>query len=288
MPLRATRTSSSGGDPGAVPRVELLDGNRIPQVGLGLYKTPSALVPDLVRDALDLGYRHFDTATMYDNEAALGRGLATSGISREEVFITTKLWNADHEHDRAVAACHRSLELLGTDYLDLYLIHWPAPRQDRYVEAWEALQTLQADGLVRSIGVSNFHRPHLDRLARHSATTPAVNQVECHPWLQQKELYELHRGRGITTQAWSPLARGRVGHDGDLRTLADRLGRTPAQVALRWQLQRGVVVIPKTVSPDRLVENIALFDFTLDDEAVSTLADMDSGARTGTHPDDRD
>lgn len=277
-----------GVDPDAVPRLQLLDGHLIPQVGLGLYKTPPGLVPGIVRDALRLGYRCFDTATMYGNEQALGQSLASSGIPRDQVFLSTKLWNTDHEHDRAVAACHRSLELLGTEYLDLYLIHWPAPRQDRYLEAWQALESLQAEGLVRSIGVCNFHRPHLDRLAQHSATTPSVNQIECHPWLQQHELSELHRIRGITTQAWSPLARGRVGQDEGLRALADRLGRSVAQIALRWQIQRGVVVIPKTVNPERLADNIGLFDFELDEEALHSLAGMNTGDRTGTHPDDRD
>ena len=271
-----------------VPTVRLHDGRHIPQLGLGLYKTPPDVVPRVVQDAIGLGYRHVDTASMYDNEAALAQGLDSTGLPREEVFITTKLWNSDHGYDEAIRACHRSLERLGTTYLDLYLIHWPAPRQDRYVETWHALETLRSEGLVKSIGVSNFHQPHLDRLEQHSDTTPSVNQIECHPWLQQEELLALHRVRGITTEAWSPLARGRVGRDDVLTAVAKSIGRTPAQVALRWQIHRGIVVIPKTVHHDRLVENSAIFDFDLDEHSLRILSDMDSGERTGTHPDDRD
>lgn len=269
-------------------RVRLRDGLSIPQLGLGIYKTPDAAVPDLVVAAAEAGYRHFDTAAMYDNEGGLGRGLRATGRARDEFFVTTKVLNADHGYTSTLAACRQSLKLLNTEYVDLYLIHWPAPKQDRYLETWRALETLRADGLVRSIGVSNFHQHHIERLKEISDTVPVINQVECHPWLPQRELIAYHQRAGIVTQAWSPLARGRVLDDPTLHELAHELGRTPAQVVLRWHLQRGTVVIPKSVKAHRIRENANIFDFVLLPDHMAQLSQLETGVRTGMDPDERD
>lgn len=270
------------------PRLSLADGKQIPQLGLGIYKTPSAEVPRVVRAAVELGYRHFDTATLYENEDGLGRGVASAGVTRDELYLTSKVLNADHGYESTLAACVRSIALMKCDYLDLYLIHWPAPRQDLYVETWRALEKLKFDGLVMSIGVSNFHIHHLERLAAETQVTPVINQIECHPWLPQNELREHHRSQGIATEAWSPLARGRVLRDRQVQQLAISAGRTPAQIVLRWQLQRGVLVIPKSVHPERMRENSEIFDFELNPTHMRMLDDLETGERTGADPDERD
>jgi 2,5-diketo-D-gluconate reductase A len=268
------------------PLVTLSDGRAIPQLGLGVYKVSDDEATDAVGSALEAGYRHIDTAAFYENEKGVGQAIRQSGLPRHEVFVTSKVWQDDHGYDETRRAFDTSLARLGFDYLDLYLIHWPAPRQNRYVETWRALESLKADGLVRSIGVSNFHPHHLDRLAQEGGETPVINQVELHPWLQQAGVREYDDAHGIATEAWSPLARGRILDDPTLATLASKHGRSPAQIVLRWQLDLGNIVIPKSITPARIRENIDVFDFALDDEDRARIAALDSGQRTGKDPDD--
>jgi 2,5-diketo-D-gluconate reductase A len=267
------------------PVVRLNDGHAIPQLGLGVYKVAEHRAADTVRVALEAGYRHVDTAALYRNEAGVGEGIRRSGIPRDELFVTTKVWNDRHGYDETLRAFDESLGTLGLDRVDLYLIHWPAPRQDRYVETWRALERITADGRATSIGVSNFEPHHLDRLLAESSVTPAVNQVELHPWLPQAELRAYDAAHGILTEAWSPLARGRVLGNPVLDRLAAKHGRTPAQVVLRWHLELGNVVIPKSVTPERIRENLDVFGFSLDAEDLAAIATLESGERTGLHPD---
>ncbi|RZQ62174.1 aldo/keto reductase [Amycolatopsis suaedae] len=258
----------------------------MPQLGFGVFQVPDDETAAAVTAALEAGYRSIDTAAVYGNEGGVGQAIRQSGIPREELFVTTKLWNADQGHDETLKAFEASRQLLGLDYLDLYLIHWPVPERDRYADSWKALEKLLADGRVRAIGVSNFQPSHLRRLAEVSDVVPAVNQIELHPYLQQAELRPFHAERGIVTEAWSPLAKG-----GDLlaeqtiRSLADKHGRTPAQVVLRWHLQLGNVVIPKSVTPSRIRENLDVFGFTLDADDLAALSTLDRDVRTGPHPD---
>ena len=268
--------------------LELNDGHRIPQLGLGVYKVPEVIAADTVQTALEAGYRHVDTAALYANERGVGEGLARVGLPRADVFVTTKVWNDRHGYDETLRAFDESLVKLGLDYVDLYLIHWPAPKQDRYVDAYRALETLRADGRARSIGVSNFHTHHLDRLLAETDVVPAVNQVELHPWLVQTEVRAYNAAHGIRTEAWSPLARGRAIGDPALGTIGARYGRSAAQVVLRWQLQLGNIVIPKSVTPERIRENLDVFDFTLADDDVAEISALDAGERTGKDPDDLD
>lgn len=269
-----------------VPTVELNNGVRIPQVGFGVYKIPDDEVVDALGTAFDAGYRSVDTATLYRNERGVGVAVAQSGLPREEVFVTTKLWNTDHGYDRAMRAFDTSLSLLGLDYVDLYLIHWPVATTDRYVQTWRALEKLAADGRARAIGVSNFQVEHLRRLLEETDVVPAVNQIEVHPWLQQPQLRTFHAAHGIATEAWAPIARGgaRLG-DEVLDRLARKHGKTPAQVVLRWHIELGHVVIPKSVTPARIAENIDVFDFELDEPDLAAMATLDAGQRTGPHPD---
>ncbi|MFD3449071.1 aldo/keto reductase [Microbacteriaceae bacterium 4G12] len=267
------------------PVVPLNDGRTIPQLGLGVYKVADDRTADTVRVALEAGYRHVDTAALYRNEAGVGEGIRQAGIPRDELFITTKVWNDRHGYDETLRAFDESLALLGLDRVDLYLIHWPAPKQDRYVETWRALERIAADGRATSIGVSNFEPHHLDRLLAESGVTPAVNQVELHPWLPQTELRAYDAAHGIVTEAWSPLARGRVLGTPVLDRLAAKHGRTPAQVVLRWHLDLGNVVIPKSVTPERIRENLDVFGFSLDADDLAAIAGLESGERTGLHPD---
>jgi 2,5-diketo-D-gluconate reductase A len=269
------------------PLVTLSDGRAIPQLGLGVYKVSDEEATDAVTHALEVGYRHIDTAAFYENERGVGEAIRASGIARPEVFVTSKVWQSDHGYDET-RAFDTSLEKLGFDYLDLYLIHWPAPKQNRFVETWKALESLKADGVVRSIGVSNFHPHHLDRLAQEGGETPVINQVELHPWLQQVETRAYDAAHGIATEAWSPLARGRILDDPTLNALASKHGRSPAQIVLRWQLDLGNVVIPKSITPERIRENIDVFGFELDDDDRARIATLDSGQRTGKDPDDLD
>ncbi|AUA15453.1 aldo/keto reductase [Streptomyces sp. SID8382] len=269
----------------SVPNVTLHTGLEIPQLGFGVFQVEDEQTTSTVLSAIEAGYRSIDTAAIYGNEAGVGRALATSGVPREELFLTTKLWNADQGYDSALAAFDTSLAKLGTDYVDLYLIHWPTPARDRYLDTWRALEKLLADGRTRAIGVSNFQPAHLERLLDHSGVVPVINQVELHPYLQQRELRAFHAQHDIATEAWSPLAQGALLQDPALDAIARRHGRTPAQVVLRWHLQLGNVVIPKSVTPARIRENIDVFDFTLTAEDIEAINALDRGQRTGPDPD---
>ncbi|MFI8763777.1 aldo/keto reductase [Streptomyces sp. NPDC053792] len=268
-----------------VPTVTLGNGTAIPQLGFGVFQVPDDETAAAVTHALEAGYRSVDTAAIYGNEAGVGRALAASGLAREELYVTTKLWNADQGYDSTLRAFDDSLAKLGLDHVDLYLIHWPAPARDLYVDTWRAIEKLVTDGRVRTAGVSNFQPAHLERLLDSSDLVPAVNQIELHPALQQRELRELHAVHGIVTEAWSPLAQGAVLADPVLTALARRHGKSAAQVVLRWHLQLGNVVIPKSVTPARIRENIDVFDFTLSAEDMRAIAGLDRGLRTGPDPD---
>ncbi|GAA1701337.1 aldo/keto reductase [Streptomyces yatensis] len=269
----------------SVPRLTLHTGLEIPQLGFGVFQVEDAQTTDAVLSAIEAGYRSIDTAAIYGNEAGVGRALATSGVPREELFLTTKLWNADQGYDSTLAAFDASVAKLGTDYVDLYLIHWPTPARDRYLDTWRALEKLLADGRTRAIGVSNFQPAHLQRLLDHSGVVPVINQVELHPYLQQGQLRDFHAQHKIATEAWSPLAQGALLQDPALAAIAQRHGKTPAQVVLRWHLQLGNVVIPKSVTPARIRENIDVFDFTLTPEDIEAINALDRGQRTGPDPD---
>lgn len=271
-----------------IPSLSLNDGTTIPQLGLGVYKVPEKSVADVVTTAIDAGYRHIDTATLYANEKGVGEGIRRSGIDRDELYLTTKVWNSDHGFDSTLRAFDTSMELLGVDVLDLYLIHWPAPTQNRYVDTWRALERLKEEGRTRSIGVSNFHPHHLERLFDETSIVPAVNQIELHPWLPQSESRAFHEAHGIITEAWSPLARGGILDNPTLDMIAEKHGVSAAQVVLRWHLQLGNVVIPKSVTPSRIAENIDVLGFELDDDDITGIATLESGERTGRDPDDLD
>lgn len=269
-----------------IPTVKLNNGVEMPQLGFGVFQVPDEETTAAVKAALDAGYRSIDTAAIYGNEAGVGKALAESGIARDELFITTKLWNSEQGYDATLKAFDASLAKLGLEHLDLYLIHWPTPERDLYRDTWKAFEKLYADGRVRAIGVSNFQPAHLDRLADAGSVTPAVNQVEVHPYLQQAEVREYDAKHGIATEAWSPLAKGGdlLGEDA-VKALASKHGRTPAQIVLRWHLQLGNVVIPKSVTPSRIKENLDVFGFTLSEEDIASLTVLDRGERTGPDPD---
>jgi 2,5-diketo-D-gluconate reductase A len=268
-----------------VPYLDLNDGNRIPQLGFGVFQVPAEDTAESVSRALHTGYRSIDTAAAYGNEAGVYDGLLTSGLDRGEVFITTKLANPEHGRDRARHAFEQSLEKLGGEYIDLYLIHWPIPSKDLYVETWETLCALKDAGSVRSVGVSNFQIEHLERIIDATGVVPAVNQIELHPRLQQPELRRYHSEHGIVTEAWSPLGKGQLLDDPTIEEIAARHGRSPAQVVLRWHVQLGNVVIPKSVTPSRIEENFSLFDFELSDDDMDKLSELSRGERTGPDPD---
>ncbi|MEE7547291.1 aldo/keto reductase [Xanthomonas sp. Kuri4-1] len=268
-----------------IPSLRLNDGHRIPQFGLGVWQTPADETAYVVRTAFDLGYRHIDTAAIYGNEEGVGRAIAGAGLPRDSLFVTTKLWNAEQGRERARKALDASLGKLGLDYVDLYLIHWPCPGKDLFVETWQALVQAQQDGKVRSIGVSNFRAQDIDRLVEASGVTPAVNQIELHPLLQQAELRAYATSRGIVTESWSPLAQGGelLGH-ATLQAIAAKHGKSTAQVILRWHVQLGLVVFPKSATPARIAENAAIFDFALDDEDMARIGALDAGTRLGPDP----
>lgn len=269
----------------SIPRLRLNDGHFIPQLGLGVWQTPAEQTARVVGAAFALGYRHIDTAAIYGNESGVGQAIAASGLKRDELFITTKLWNADQGREQAQHALDASLARLGLDYVDLYLIHWPCPANDRFVASWEALIQAQRDGKARSIGVSNFRAQDIERIVAASGVVPAVNQIELHPLLQQTELRHYGAAHGILTEAWSPLAQGgELLTEPRLRTIAERLGKSVAQVILRWHLQLGLVVFPKSVTPARIAENAAIFDFELEADDMATITTLDAGHRLGPDP----
>jgi 2,5-diketo-D-gluconate reductase A len=268
-----------------IPTLTLNNGIEIPQLGFGVFQVPDAETRAAVTSALEAGYRSIDTAAIYGNEAGVGQAIADSGIDRDELFVTTKLWNADQGYDSTLQAFDASLAKLGLDFVDLYLIHWPTPARDLYGESWRAIEKLVADGRIRAAGVSNFQPAHLRRLLDGGSLVPAVNQIELHPGLQQNELRALHTELGIVTEAWSPLAQGAVLDEPALTAIAERHGKSAAQVVLRWHLQLGNVVIPKSVTPSRIRENADVFDFALTDDELTAIGALDRGLRTGPDPD---
>jgi 2,5-diketo-D-gluconate reductase A len=273
----------------AVPTIELNDGRSVPQLGFGVFKVRPEDTEEAVLRALEVGYRHIDTAEMYGNEKEVGEALRASGLARDEVYVTSKLDNGFHRPDDARRAFEQTLTDLGVDVVDLFLIHWPLPaRYDGdYVSTWRTLEAFRADGRSRSIGVSNFQVAHLERLAAECEVVPAVNQIELHPYLLNAEVAAYGAERGIATEAWSPLAKGAVAEDPAIAGIAERLGRTPAQVVLRWHIEQGYIVFPKSTTPSRIAENFALFDFELgpgDAEAIEAL-DRGEAGRTGPNPD---
>ena len=271
-----------------VPTVELNDGRTIPQLGFGVFQIPPEETAQAVGRALEVGYRHVDTAQMYGNEREVGEGIRASGLDRAEVFVTSKLSNSRHRPGEAREAFDETLSKLGSDYVDLFLIHWPLPTlyDGDYVSTWTTLEEFHADGRARSIGVSNFEPEHLERLAAECEVVPAVNQIELHPYFQNEDVRRYGEAHGIATQAWSPIAQGEVLDDPAIGEIAERLGRSPAQVVLRWHLQRGSIVFPKSTTPARIEENFALFDFELETEDVGRIDALDRGeaGRTGPHP----
>jgi len=268
-----------------VPSITLDNGVEIPQLGLGVWQVEDEIVTDVVTTAFEAGYRHVDTAAIYGNETGVGRAIAAADLPRDELFITTKLWNSDQGYDSTLQAFDASLDKLGLEYVDLYLIHWQSLKRDKYVDTWKAFEQLYADKRVRAIGVSNFHEPALRRLFEETTIRPAVNQIELHPALPQDELRAFNAENDIVTESWSPLAQGELLSQPALRTIAGKHGKTPAQVVIRWHLQLGNVVIPKTVTPGRIRENIAVFDFQLDNDDMAAIADLETGVRTGGDPD---
>jgi 2,5-diketo-D-gluconate reductase A len=273
----------------SIPSLILNNSVPIPQLGYGVFLIPPDETARAVTTALEAGYRLIDTAQGYRNEQAVGEALANSDVPRDEIFVTTKLVNGQHGYDQALVAFDASMERLGIEVLDLFLIHWPLPMFDQYVETWRAFERLLADGRVHSIGVSNFEIEHLERLAIETDITPALNQVELHPQFPQGELREYHDSHGILTEAWGPLAQNRgLLDDPRVVEIAAKQGRTPAQVVLRWHIQIGNVVIPKSVTPQRINENIDVFDFELDDADMETFTQLDVGRRLGPHPNEFD
>jgi 2,5-diketo-D-gluconate reductase A len=270
-----------------VPDLALNNGQTIPQLGFGVFKIDPAETAQAVGLALDVGYRHIDTAEAYGNEKGVGEAIRASGLDRADVYVTSKLHNGAHEPDDARAAFDGTLKELGFDYVDLFLIHWPLPTLygADFVSTWRVLEEFYADGRARSVGVSNFQVPHLRRLAAETDVVPAVNQIEVHPYLTNEDVRAYGAEHGILTEAWSPIARGRVLDDPTVSAIAQRVGRTAAQVTLRWHIQRGDVVFPKSTTPSRIKQNFELFDFELTDADMAAISALDRGERTGPDPD---
>jgi 2,5-diketo-D-gluconate reductase A len=267
-----------------IPQIDLRGGAHIPQLGFGVFLVAPDETAEAVSHALSTGYRHIDTAAAYRNEAAVGQAIRSSGIDRGEIFLTTKCFNDDHGYEQAKRAFHASLQRLEMDYVDLYLIHWPVPAHDLYVETWKAFIELRDEGLIRTIGVSNFQPAHLERLIAETGETPAINQIELHPYFQQRGLLHEHQELGIVTESWSPLARGEALEDPVIVEIAEAHSKTSAQVILRWHLQLGKVVIPKSVTPKRIEQNFEVFDFELTAEQMQAIDDLDEGRRIGPDP----
>jgi 2,5-diketo-D-gluconate reductase A len=273
----------------AVPNITLNDGNTIPQLGFGVFQIEPENTVEAVSEALEIGYRHIDTAEMYGNEREVGEAIRASGLDRSDVYVTSKLSNAFHEPQDAREAFDRTLSDLGFDYVDLFLIHWPLPTlyDGDFMSTWRALEEFKRDGRARSIGVSNFQIEHLEQLAAETDTVPAVNQIEVHPYFTNEAVREYGREHGIVTEAWSPIAQGGVLEDSTITRIADKVGKTPAQVVLRWHIQRGDIIFPKSVTPSRMKENFELFDFELEQGDVDEISALDRGedGRTGPNPD---
>lgn len=267
-----------------VPTITLNDGATIPQLGFGVWQVPADEAETVVAEALKVGYRHIDNAAVYGNEEGVGRAIAASGIPREELFITTKVWVSDFKAGNTKQALRTSLEKLGLDYVDLYLIHWPSPADEAYLDAWKAMEEMQAEGLTRSIGVSNFLPEHLERVAEAGTVIPAINQVEIHPALQQRDYQEANERHGIATQAWSPLAQGAVFEDEPVVAAAEAHGVSPAQVVIRWHLQRGRILFPKSVTPERIASNFDVFGFELSETELAAIDGLERDGRTGPNP----
>jgi 2,5-diketo-D-gluconate reductase A len=270
------------------PLMPLVDGNTIPQLGLGVYKVENELAAPLVAHALENGYRLIDTASMYENEVGVGEGISASGLPREEVIVATKFWMDGLGFENTLKEFDKSLKALKLDYLDLYLIHWPAPKRGLlYVDSWKAMEKLKNEGVIRSIGVCNFHTHHIDEILKVAEHVPVLNQIELHPWLTQEKVLEYDTSHKIITQAWSPLARGNILEEPMLEALAKKHGKSVAQVVLRWHIQRGVAVIPKSNSKERIIENMNVFDFELSQEQMASITALNTNSRTGVDPEDR-
>jgi 2,5-diketo-D-gluconate reductase A len=269
----------------AVPTIKLNDGVEIPQLGFGVFQVPPEDTKKATLEALEVGYRHIDTAEMYGNEKGVGEAVAESGIPRDEIFVTSKLNNSFHAREDALGAFDTTMETLGFESLDLFLIHWPLPAVGGFVETWKAMEEMKASGRVRSIGVSNFQPAHLQRLFDETETVPSVNQIEVHPYLTNEVARAFNTEHGIATEAWSPIAQGGVLTDPVITEIAERVSRSAAQVTLRWHIQRGDIVFPKSVTRSRVEENFALFDFELTDADIDAIAKLNRDERTGPDPD---
>lgn len=269
-----------------VPKISLHDGNSMPQLGFGLWQVSDIEAEKAALEAIRCGYRSIDGAAIYQNEAGLGRALQHKTVKREDLFITTKLWNDDQGYDSTLTAFETSMKKLELDYLDLYLVHWPSPHREKYVQTWKALIELQKRGRVKSIGVSNFHKTHLERIVQETGVVPTVNQIELHPYFQQNELRAFHKKHNIATESWSPLGQGKILQDEVLTSIGKKHNKTVAQVILRWHLESELIAIPKSITPSRIQENFDVFDFKLDDEDMKLIAGLDKPTgRIGPDPD---
>ncbi|WP_281186205.1 aldo/keto reductase [Nocardia crassostreae] len=268
-----------------IPSIVLNDGQVMPKLGFGVFQVAADVAVNTVATALQVGYRSIDTAAVYRNEAETGRAISESGLPRDEIFVTTKVWNDHQGYDATLRAFDESMKLLGLDHLDLYLIHWPIAQANLYVDTFRALQALKSQGRITSIGVSNFQRPHLERIIAETGETPVVNQIELHPYLSQPDLRAFHAEHGIATEAWSPLGQGAELTDPVITAIAAETGRTPAQVILRWHMQLGNVAIPKSITPSRIAENFEVFDFELTGDQMARIHALDKGTRIGPDPD---
>lgn len=267
-------------------RLPMNDGRLIPQIGFGVWQVPDDVVVDATLTAFEAGYRHVDTAAVYENERGVGEAIARSGLARDEIFLTTKVWNTEHGYDQTLRAFDKSVRLLGVSEVDLYLVHWPAPATGDYLQTWRAVMTLHEQGRARSIGVSNFHEQYLSSIIAETGVVPVVDQIELHPWLPQGPLRAVTADLGILVEAWSPLASGELISNPLLSKIAAKHAKSTAQIMIRWHLQLGNVVLPKSVTPDRIRQNIDVFDFELTPEDMVAIGSLENGHRTGPNPDE--